>query len=122
MGRTLLSIAIGGAAGSVLRYLAGTSLQKLFPSLFPVGTFAVNIVGCFLIGVIFALFEKYEGFNEEWRIFLAVGFCGGFTTFSAFAIENIRLLQGGQYAVFALYTFLSIALGFFAVWAGNKLI
>lgn len=121
MARTLLFIGIGGAAGSVLRYLVSFYLQKSATPGFPYGTLLVNLAGCLLIGIIFGLSERFQWFTEEWRIFLAVGFCGGFTTFSAFALENVKLLQGGQYLSFLLYTLLSVGLGLVAVVAGNVL-
>lgn len=121
MGRILLLVGIGGAAGSVLRYLVSFYMQKPITSGFPYGTLAVNVLGCLLIGAIFGLSERFQWFTEEWRIFLAVGFCGGFTTFSAFALENVKLLQGGQYLSFLLYTLLSLVLGLLAVVGGHAL-
>lgn len=120
MVRTLLLIGIGGAAGSILRYLVAVWLRQT-PATFPYGTLAVNILGCLLIGVLAGLSERFRWFTDEWRIFLSVGFCGGFTTFSAFALENIRLLQNNQYGPFLLYTSLSLVLGLVAVVAGNGL-
>lgn len=121
MGRTLLWIGVGGAAGSIARYLVSFYLQKSSTSIFPYGTLAVNLIGCLLIGVIFGLSERFQWFTEEWRIFLAVGFCGGFTTFSAFALENVKLLQAGQYTYFLLYTGLSVVVGLLAVAGGTAL-
>ena len=75
------------------------------------GTFAVNIIGCFCIGLFYALFEKYNVGSQSIRLFLTVGFCGSFTTFSTFINENVLLFQNGNYAISFLYLFLSIALG-----------
>lgn len=119
MGRTLLLIGVGGAAGSMARYLVSFYLQKSTTSVFPYGTLAVNLIGCLLIGILFGLSERFQWFTEEWRLFLAVGFCGGFTTFSAFALENVKLLQAGQYTYFLFYTGLSVGVGLLAVVGGT---
>lgn len=116
--RTLLLVGIGGAGGSILRYLVSFYTQKSVSSGFPYGTLVVNLLGCLLIGLIFGVSERFQWFSEEWRMFLAVGFCGGFTTFSAFALENVKLLQAGNYSFFLLYTSISILLGLFAVVGG----
>lgn len=118
MGKTLLLIGIGGALGSISRYLASFYLTKLFPSPFPYGTFLVNVIGCFLIGLIFGCWEKFQWASPETRLFLSTGFCGGFTTFSAFAWENVRFLQNGQFNLFLLYTGVSIVFGLAAVAMG----
>lgn len=112
----------GGALGSMLRYLVSVYFQKTFPSGFPWGTFVVNITGCLLIGLVFGLSERYQWFTEQWRIFLAVGICGGYTTFSAFAIENMKLLQTGAYINFMLYGIGSVVLGIVAVTLTFRLI
>ena len=119
--RILLLIGSGGLIGSVFRYLLSNYLTKAFPSAFPYGTFIVNILGCLLIGIIFGISEKYSWLTPEWRLFLATGICGGFTTFSAFAYENMKLLQEGNFLVFALYSIGSFALGLLAVFAGLTL-
>ena len=118
MGRTLLVIGLGGGLGSIARYLLAFYVSKNYPSAFPYGTLLVNLLGCLLIGLVFGLSEKYQWMTGEWRIFLTVGFCGGFTTFSAFAIENVRLLQEGLFLNFVLYTLLSLGVGLLAVVGG----
>ncbi|MEK7855013.1 MAG: fluoride efflux transporter CrcB [Acidobacteriota bacterium] len=85
---------------------------------FPFGTFAVNILGCLLIGMVFGLSQRHEWLSPELRMFLTVGFCGGFTTFSAFAYENIILLQEKDYLTFALYSVLSFAVCLLVTLAG----
>lgn len=111
-------VLIGGALGSGSRYLLSTYITKTYPAAFPYGTFAVNIIGCLLIGIIYGSTARIHATSPEWRIFLATGVCGGFTTFSAFAYENVQLLQTEDYSVFALNTVGSCILGFAAVFAG----
>jgi CrcB protein len=116
--KTLLLIGTGGFLGSISRYLASRFLQNTIPSSFPYGTFFVNITGCLLIGIIYGLSEKSSLLTPEWRLFLAVGFCGGFTTFSTFANENLALLRDGEFFYFFLYTGLSVFLGIAATFMG----
>ena len=116
--KTALVIFAGSGVGGVLRYL----IQKLFVDAgyinFPFGTFTVNILGCFLIGLFNAMAEKNNLLSPEWRLALTTGFCGGFTTFSTFANENMSLLRNGDYLHVSLYIFLSILLGIGAVVLG----
>jgi CrcB protein len=116
--KTLLLVGTGGFLGSVSRYLASRFMQDHIPSAFPFGTFFVNVAGCFLIGLIYGLSEKSSSFTSGWKLFLAVGFCGGFTTFSTFANENLALLRDGEYYYFLLYTGLSVLLGIAATFIG----
>jgi len=111
-------VILGGAIGSGLRYLMSLSIMKAYPSSFPYGTFAVNIIGCLLIGIIYGLTERFQVSSMQWRLFLATGLCGGFTTFSAFAYENILLLQSENYTAFTLNTLGSCIFGFAAVFLG----
>jgi CrcB protein len=120
--KTILLVGSGGAIGSILRYLTSKWLQSYFTILFPFGTLGVNMIGCFAIGIIFGLFEKTTWLNDDWRIFLAVGICGGYTTFSSFANENVTLLRGGLYLQFALYAALSVFLGILLAYLGFRLI
>lgn len=113
----VILVGIGGLLGSVARYLVASSITKTIPSAFPFGTFAVNLVGCLINGIIFALSERFD-WLFEWRSFLATGFCGGFTTFSSFAYENILLLQDKDYLTFASYSILSFILGLIATFIG----
>jgi CrcB protein len=101
MNRYVILVGIGGLFGSIVRYLVASSITKTITSAFPYSTFAVNIVGCLIIGIIFGLSERFD-WLPEWRFFLATGFCGGFTTFSSFAYENILLLQDKDYLTFAV--------------------
>lgn len=120
MNRFVILVGIGGLLGSISRYLAAFLITKTIPSAFPYGTFTVNIFGCLIIGVIFGLSERFD-WLPEWRVFLATGFCGGFTTFSSFAYENILLLQDKDYLTFAAYSVLSFVLGLAATFIGLSL-
>ncbi len=109
-------VAIGGAIGSVLRY----GCSRLWNgSSFPYGTLAVNIIGSFLIGILWALFSK--GSDEQKSLLLITGFCGGFTTFSAFSLEGLQMLQEARFASFLLYAFATILFGLAATFIGFKL-
>jgi fluoride exporter len=116
--KTLLLIGSGGFIGSVSRFLASRFMQNLFPSVFPFGTFFVNITGCFLVGLFYGLSEKSPLFTPGWKMFLTVGFCGGFTTFSTFANENLAMLRDGDFFHFTIYTGLSIFLGIAGTFLG----
>jgi len=122
MTRNILFVAIGGMLGSVLRYLLSTLMVGLLPYPFPFGTFVVNLIGCFVMGATVSYAERSLWFNQEWRIFITVGLCGGFTTFSAFALENITLLLDKNYLAFAAYVFASVVLGTGAALAGFLLV
>lgn len=122
MTKAILLVGIGGGLGSILRYLATELSNKYFPANFPAGTFAVNVVGCLLIGVLLGLIEEQQMVNGDWKFLLVTGFCGGFTTFSAFAAENINLFQSGHSLTALLYIGASLLLSLLAVWAGLSLI
>ena len=113
----LLAIAAGGALGSVLRYLLGGVIQRASHSGFPYGTLAVNVLGCLLIGILVQSFMNASPSSTA-RGFLIVGFCGGFTTFSAFSSEAIGLLQAGSYMRAALYVSASVAVCLIATTVG----
>ncbi|HYS69189.1 MAG TPA: fluoride efflux transporter CrcB [Gemmatimonadaceae bacterium] len=112
-----LLIALGGAAGSLLRYLVGGAVQRTSDSGFPVGTMVVNISGCFIIGVLVRQFLNMQ-LSPELRALLIVGFCGGFTTFSTFSAETLGLIEGGEYGRAAGYVVLSVTLCLAATLAG----
>lgn len=116
--KNILLIGLGGAIGSVLRYLCNIAISKYFPSSFPWPTLAVNVFGCFLIGIFLALFGREHENQVDMRMLFVTGFCGGYTTFSAFALENLQLLQQGQLNLSVIYMIASIVLGLLAVWAG----
>lgn len=119
--KALLFVGIGGGAGSILRYLVSVFFTRLLPGYFPWGTFVVNAAGCLLIGFLLGLFEKEKLATAELRFLLVTGFCGGFTTFSTFASENISLFQSGNTAVALLYIGSSVLVSLLAVWGGMML-
>ena len=116
-----LLIGTGGFIGSVARYYLSRAVQQTLLSSFPFGTFVVNVAGCLLIGFMFGIAEKSAWFTPEWRLFLTVGLCGGFTTFSTFASESYNLLRDGQFTHFFLYPALSVTAGLIAVYFGHLL-
>ena len=116
--QNMLLIGAGGFLGSVLRYGSNQMMVKLLETTHPIGTFFVNIAGSFLIGLILGMFEKGALLSTNWKLFLAVGFCGGFTTFSAFALENLNFLQSQQFGLSLFYVGLSLIVGLAAVYFG----
>ena len=93
--KTLLFIGMGSFTGGVLRYLISRYVQNFLTPSFPLGTLLVNILGCFAIGLFYGLFERGNLMNPNLKMFLTVGFCGGFTTFSTFMNENFQLIKDG---------------------------
>ena len=120
--RLLLIVGSGGFIGTVLRYLVSRYFQQTFVSSFPFGTFAVNIIGCLILGIIYGVSEKTAILSDELRLFLTVGLCGGFTTFSTFANENVAMLRDGEFFQFALYMAASVFCGFVALYLGNLIV
>lgn len=119
---SILVVALGGAIGSVARYLLSTwVMQRATDWRFPIGTFLVNLVGCLVIGVLAGLVLKNNLFTTETRLFLFTGIVGGFTTFSAFELETFTLLRNGEVLVAGGYILLSVALGLLALWLGFSL-
>ena len=119
--KNILLIGSGGFIGSIARYfISRLNLSASFFSI-PVGTLLVNISGSLLIGLLMGLAERTTILTTEARLFLMVGLCGGFTTFSSFTMENLTLLHNGQIIQILVYTTLSVLLGFFAVWIGYAL-
>jgi fluoride exporter len=125
--RTILLIALGGGIGSVLRYVTAMVVHKHYAGLSspirplvsaPLATFITNIIGCLLIGLFAGFIEKNYSSNPDLKWFFITGFCGGYTTFSAFAHENYSLLQHGNPFLALGYIGMSIFVGIAAVWLG----
>lgn len=113
-----LFVALGGAVGSVSRYLLGKLPVRTAG--FPVITLGINVIGAFLIGLIVAAVGKHSGWDPRLVLFLKVGFCGGFTTFSTFSLETVQLFQSGRTGLGLLYAAASVVLGIAAVFAAQK--
>lgn len=109
--KTILLIGSGGFIGSIARYGLQQLVHKLLPLTFPLGILIVNSLGCFAIGLIYGALGRHAWLTEDWKLFLAIGICGGFTTFSSFSYDNIKLLQEGYYGQALLYISSSIFIG-----------
>lgn len=120
--RTILIVGTGGFIGSVMRYLLQVFLEKGMTNTFPWGTFVANITGSFIIGIVYALAEKGNLMNAEWRLFLAVGVCGGFTTFSSFAYNNLTMLKENSLGQLFFNIGGSLFFGILAVYLGIVLV
>ncbi len=119
--KLILAVGAGSFLGGIARFLLSKSINAVSVFAFPLATFVVNILGCFAIGFFSGMALHSSQINETWRLFLTVGFCGGFTTFSTFANENLNLLQNDHIVGFALYAALSLFVGIIAVYLGNLL-
>jgi len=122
MVKNFLIVGLGGAVGSMLRY----AIQKIFQvqsvAAFPTGTLLVNIAGCFIIGILWSLVSRTLTWNEEMKLLLMTGFCGGFTTFSAFTLEGIGLLKENKTALFFIYLTASVIGGLLATLIGIRIV
>jgi len=119
--KLLLAIGTGSFIGGILRYLLSQLIHTKTVSSFPFGTFSVNIIGCFFIGLVFGLADK-GNLTTEWRLFLATGLLGGFTTFSAFSHETITLLRDGQLWYASAYITASVLFGLLATFIGISIV
>jgi CrcB protein len=120
--KLILIVATGSGIGGVLRYGLQSLVSRLYPSPFPLGTFSVNLIGCFFIGIFVGLAEKGNLLNPETRLFLITGICGGFTTFSTFSYDNLALLRSGEWFFLLLYILGSVLLGLLATFVGLLLV
>lgn len=117
--KTLLAVGLGSMTGGILRYLVSRYLGNIH---FPLGTFAVNVVGCLLIGIFYGLFDRGQLMNPQLRLFLTVGLCGGFTTFSTFINENYQMLRMGDFIQLTIYSVSSLLIGLFMLYLGNSIV
>lgn len=120
--KNILLVGLGGGLGSMARYLCQRWMLMIYPHSFPFGTFAVNMIGCFLIGIFWGISFRSFAINESWKLLLMTGICGGFTTFSAFTLEGIGLIREEKSGLFLLYIAGSVVVGLFATYIGMKLI
>lgn len=118
----ILLVGLGGGLGSIARYLCQRWFAAIYSHSFPWGTFTINAAGCLLIGIFWGLSIKSFDSNENWKLFLMTGLCGGFTTFSAFTLESIGLLKEQKPALFFLYVAGSVVSCLLATYIGMKLI
>ena len=119
--RSILLVGLGGAIGSILRYLSSMMVNKYWQQAFPLATFLINMLGCLLIGMLMAFIEKQPGVSDNFRLLFVTGFCGGYTTYSAFAYENTSLMSNGQTLVAFAYIAASVLVGILFVWVGMYL-
>lgn len=117
--KLILLVFLGSGCGGALRFLVSKYLKFSIMGSFPLATFTVNVLGCFLIGLFSGLFNNSSISNEA-KTFLTVGFCGGFTTFSTFTNENFLLAKGGDMMMGIVYVVASLIVGLLALWAGYK--
>ena len=117
--KNILLVGLGGSIGSMARYAASLLITS---KSFPYATLFVNIIGSFIIGLVFAIGIKEAGLANNWKLFLATGICGGFTTFSAFSLENMGMIQSGKITMAVIYILFTIILGVVATFLGCKLI
>lgn len=118
--RIILLVGAGSFAGGILRYILSQSMSAIWQHAYPFGTFTVNLIGCLVIGCVIGMAEK-QTIGNEWKLFLATGLCGGFTTFSAFSLETLTLIRNGQLSIAFPYITLSVVIGIAATWSGYAL-
>jgi CrcB protein len=119
----MLLVAVGGAIGSMSRYQIGAMvLARTETWAFPLGTFLVNVLGCLIAGILIGVAEYRDFLTLEMRLLVFTGFLGGFTTFSAFGVESVALIERGQYAMAATYVISSVLVGLGALFAAIKLV
>jgi len=116
--RECLLVFLGGGLGSVSRFLIGVGIKQWWTASFPLGTFIVNILGCFLIGCFLGLVDRHGEYKPQLVFLLSTGFCGGFTTFSSFTYENLTLIQQENYQTAFFYIFASLSIGLLCAYTG----
>ncbi len=116
--KQLILVGLGGGIGSVFRYLTSLATAKYLIGQFPIATFLANIFGCLILGFCVSLFSKNPDDSENLRLLFITGFCGGYTTFSTFAFENVQFLQQENYGLLVTYTLASILVGLAAIFIG----
>ena len=119
--KNFLIVGLGGAVGSMLRYAVQKFFQAQTAAAFPTGTLLVNIAGCFLIGILWSVVSRSLTWNDEMKLLLMTGFCGGFTTFSAFTLEGIGLLKENRTVLFVIYLTASVLGGLLATFIGIRI-
>ena len=122
MFKAMIIAGLGGFIGTCLRFLTGKFFHAVTSSAFPWGTFSVNVIGSFVIGIFFGLAERSNVISPSMNVFLNTGFCGGFTTFSSFADDMYLMLQQRHWMSLGLYVGLSFLLGLAMVWLGRSLV
>jgi len=120
LGRYIM-VLVGGGSGALLRFVFGTAIMQRFGGTFPLGTFVINLTGSFLIGLLMTVLTERFQPHPYWRLFLVVGFLGGYTTFSSFEYETLQAARQGSRWMALLNAAGSVVLGYLAVWLGTML-
>lgn len=114
----ILVVAVGGAFGAAARHWLSSLISARWPMHFPLGTYVINITGSFIIGFFLTMIGERAAVHPNWRLLIAIGFVGAFTTFSTFEYETLKLIEEGRFMTAALNVILSVMVGFIAVWLG----
>ena len=114
-----VAVLAGGAIGAFVRYVAGLAIMERYGGRFPLGTFVINVTGCFAIGLLMPLLTERVGISPLWRLLLVTGFLGGYTTFSSFGWETFQAMRGGDRLLALANAMGSLLLGYIAVWLGS---
>ena len=118
MWKLMLMAGLGGFVGTCCRYLINRTFLVIWRAPFPLATFTINVIGCFLFGLIMAILSKNGMISSRLNALLITGFCGGFTTFSTFSFETFTLAGNGEISTSLFYVIASVVAGFLAVWLG----